>query len=309
MADYNYRPRYSPVESSDEAYEKDQKHRHYQRMRLKVVRFLTIFLLVAVSSVLGRTYFAVKGTTGLSRPSMNSSFKRAKKDSLGFFHVPDDKWQTVKSNHRLGMKSAPSLPTFVCKNEVNIAPGKFVCNAKRMIDLATSAHTKKRKDHHKDECLVYASGGGDTDFASRFQKLWSNSTSTPCEIHVFTTLTQYRNLGDGVVVHPYVFHPKNAGIGFGKTFDEALDELGHRGRTISIFALDCEGCEQDLISDVLRAKVGISQLLLQVHGATQEAVFNAMAEHQYVMFHRDPSSSPGAFDTSWIKMAPSFFED
>mmetsp|Transcript_9437 Transcript_9437/g.21383 ORF Transcript_9437/g.21383 Transcript_9437/m.21383 type:complete len:305 (-) Transcript_9437:43-957(-) len=301
-----YRPRYTPVETSDEAYKRDQKHRDYQRIRVTVVRFLSIFLLVAVSSVLGRIYFAVKGTTGPTRPSMNSSFKLAKRDSLGFFHVPDDKWQIAKSNHRLWIKSDPFMPSFVCKNEVNIA-GKFVCNPKRMMDLATNAHQKQRK-FHKDDCLVYASGGGDTDFSSSWQKLWSNSTSTPCEIHVFTTLTQYKPLGDGVVVHPYVFHPKNAGLGFGKTLDEAIDELGHRGRRISIFALDCEGCEKDLISDLLGAKVGISQLLLQVHGS-QEAVFKIMEEQQYVMFHREPSSSAGAFDTSWIKMASSFFED
>ena len=308
MGEYSYRPRYSPVESSDEAYERDRKHRHYQRIRSRIVRFLSIFLLIAVSSVLGRIYFSVKGNTGLRRPSMTSSFKLAKKDSLGFFHVPDDKWLTAKSNHRLRMKSDPFMPSFVCKNEVNVAAGKTVCNPKRMMDLATTAHQKQRK-FHKDDCLVYASGGGDTDFASMWQMLWSNATSTPCEIHVFTTLTQHKPLGDGVVVHPYVFHPKNAGIGFGKTIDEAIDELGHRGRRITIFALDCEGCEKDLIPDLLGAEVGISQLLLQVHGATQEAVVKTLQEQQYVMFNREPSRSAGAFDTSWIKLASSFFED
>ena len=63
-----------------------------------------------------------------------------------------------------------------------------------------------------------------------------------------------------------VVWPKGRG-GVFNTFDETLDKLDRRDRTIDIFKIDCEGCEWSTYKDWIG--FGFRQILVETHGVPQ----------------------------------------
>ena len=60
---------------------------------------------------------------------------------------------------------------------------------------------------------------------------------------------------------------RDGGVGF-KSLSDIVRDLGHVGRTIDIFKIDCEGCEWMTFASWFDAPVKISQILVEVHQGT-----------------------------------------
>ena len=118
--------------------------------------------------------------------------------------------------------------------EVGDGP-KWVCDPHRLARL--------------DSCLVYSIGShGDFSFETSIHNLLGDGT---CEIHTFDPDPIYANDAPAFVTyHAWGLvasseasqHPKQGGEIF-KSIQETVQELGHVGRTIEVFKIDCEGCE------------------------------------------------------------------
>ena len=157
---------------------------------------------------------------------------------------------------------------------------------------------------------------------ARMQQLHENQPGVDlslCEIHVFNhfmdpTLlaNNMQQQGKGIHIHPFGFRPENKGSmgapGNFKTFKEAVKELGHKGKSLSILSLDCEGCEWDLYRDILSSDLTIQQILVQMHGTPFIAnrFFSTMHNAGYAIYRRE-QVGVGVYDYSFLKLAPSYF--
>lgn len=106
---------------------------------------------------------------------------------------------------------------------------------------------------HIPAILVRPSSNGKFDFELHVQK-----ELPQCEIHIFD-FTDYSEQmkvwgvngsyhawglkGKDGSVNNYALDKSSRTGGIMKTIDETVTELGHRGRMIEIFKIDCEGCE------------------------------------------------------------------
>jgi len=291
------------------------------------------------------------------------TFGKAESDSHGFFNdISDEEWKKMKHETMLlidvqdGITDRTSYllsesganinsnlwwadnwkVNFTCKSKVQIG-GKWLCDPTRIISMSDekskNAKHKRRgrnkRNNPEKECLVYISGGRETDFGHHFLdyslarmiELHSGQVGKdllPCEIHVFTPYFQeISEPRDGLVFHNWGFRPSiKESMGFApdgitpiafKTLQETITELNHSGK-ISVLALDCEACEWDIYKDILLLEEPKpQQVLMQMHGTPYMAneLFLAMQEAGYVIFHREADGE--IYDYSWLNLAPSFF--
>jgi Methyltransferase domain len=102
---------------------------------------------------------------------------------------------------------------------------------------------------NNNKCLVYSVGcSGNYDFEDGLVELLGAGT---CEIHVFDLSQDYTRPGDAHTndIHFHYWGLKSSYDKSGlsskytyKTLYETMQELGHIGRTIDLFKIDCEGC-------------------------------------------------------------------
>ena len=143
-------------------------------------------------------------------------------------------------------------PEFICSLERRIGRlgdgGKWVCNPH-----VISSQPK---------CLVYSVGSnGDASFEAAILQ----DVSDKCEIHVFdfgsyaASVKQQTKHSPNVYYHEWGISDFTGGVF--KTLQDTVQELGHVGRTIDIFKIDCEGCELDTFSSWFQADVTLKQIL------------------------------------------------
>lgn len=133
-------------------------------------------------------------------------------------------------------------PDFSCRHERRIGRrgdgGKWVCDPHRILSTSSSSENNN-KDH---SCLVYSIGSnGDTSFELAVKR----DISEHCEIHTF----DMKNYTETVESVGAIFHPwgisntpqKDRRGRVFKTLAQTVQELGHQGRRIDIFKIDCEG--------------------------------------------------------------------
>ena len=120
-----------------------------------------------------------------------------------------------------------------CAREERAGPagegGKWLCDPNRL--RARGA-----------DCLIYSVGSFD-DFS--FEEAIMRDVSSACEIHVFDhTVSNPRNKPCGVHFHPWGLggarEPDGSDL---KSLADIVVALGHKGRTIDVLKIDCEGCE------------------------------------------------------------------
>jgi hypothetical protein len=98
-----------------------------------------------------------------------------------------------------------------------------------------------------------------------------------------------------------------------KTFQEILVELGHVGRRIDVFKIDCEGCEWQTYKDwIMHSKVDIRQVCVEVHNFPPMAneFFQDMHDEGYVIFHKEANiewANGDCVEFSFLKLHQDFF--
>jgi hypothetical protein len=275
-----------------------------------------------------------------SNQLIDKSFQRAYEESLGFFDdVPEDEWmrrkkitlaqthlvQRFSSSERHGkIKIAPYWyatnwhPDFHCGYEDFVGlggdGGKWVCDPHRLLQ--------------KEKCIVYSIGSnGKFDFEINI-----NLRLPHCEVHIFD-FTDYSEAMTKLHINAF-YHSWGLGSSSGranvkrkhnrtfKSFRETVQELGHVGRTIDIFKIDCEECEVRTIYTICicisidmttalpfllfslaqwisyldwfnnSGVEGIQQILLEAHYVphiTAENMFQYVHDQGYVIFHKEPN--------------------
>lgn len=257
--------------------------RHWQnRQKSEVLKSALYSLTVAVLLLLflwQRLIFTVgpeRHHSGLTIPTTidQDDFQKVLVESAGFFddmHQGD--WQRLKERMRAtpdcGTDCAPAgpqewhqtnwEPAFTCQHERCVSRwgdgGKWVCDPYRI--------TK-----NKPSCLVY-SVGSENDFSFE-EGVWLD-VSPECEIHTFdpTIGEEPSNLPAGnIQFHPWGLAGQDNGTS--KTLPTIINELGHTGREIDIFKIDCEGCEWDTYKGWFDGATTIRQIQIELHGGTEE---------------------------------------
>ena len=314
-----------------------------------IVATLTLLYIVATPSKLGNmdlTYLktddqlASKLIKLQQKRHDNTTYDLALKESEGFFtDISSNQWLMLKAKaHSMQpntrgdpngpeSSSRPSVwfqqhyePEFICPFERRIGRlgdgGKWICDPHRI--------TMQSQTSDKPDCLVYSIGSnGDASFEAAILK-----DVGECEIHVF----DFGDFADSVKTQthhsPNVFYhlwgiSSYTGGKF-KTLEDTARLLGHVGRTIDIFKIDCEGCELDTYSSWLEADVVLRQIVVEIHpsmtwlGAkikmpeTME-LFESLKKAGYVITHKEPNVQFAQLklcvEYNFLKLSPEFWND
>ena len=234
----------------------------------------------------------------------NAEFSLASRESGGFFDdIKEADWwrlkERIENTPECSQNCNPEEshfwyqnnwePSFTCLHERRLGlwgdGGKWVCDPHR---IATSAS--------KQGCLVY-SVGSNNDFS--FEEAVLRDIAGDCEIHTFdhTIGEAPSNLlvKGNVNFHPWGLARLDQAPNM-KQMATIVRELGHEGREIDIFKIDCEGCEWETVKSWFRSGARIRQVLVEVHAGTTDAVplpamefMSFMKQQRYVIFHKEPN--------------------
>lgn len=97
-----------------------------------------------------------------------------------------------------------------------------------------------------------------------------------------------------------------------KTLEQTVKELGHEGRTIDLFKIDCEGCEWDTFKDFFTSSVEMKQILIELHkapGPQARDLFYTLHDEGYAIFHKEANimDAGKCIEYSFLKVDPEFF--
>jgi hypothetical protein len=73
---------------------------------------------------------------------------------------------------------------------------------------------------------------------------------------------------------------------------DTITELGHRGRVIDVFKIDCERCEWTTFDGWFDAGATLRQIQVEVHQSPADKVHDFFLDMQkagYVTFHKEPN--------------------
>mmetsp|Transcript_64146 Transcript_64146/g.118165 ORF Transcript_64146/g.118165 Transcript_64146/m.118165 type:complete len:300 (+) Transcript_64146:86-985(+) len=269
----------------------------------------------------------MKDTNFTSASLMNTS--ESLQDSFGLINEPEELWELRKQVHLAQMQREANIPSnyynqsgeiwwqyhhepsFHCTLAERLGHvgdgGKWVCDPYSM---------KKNIDSGKP-CLVYSIGSnGQFDFEKSVQDL----ISPRCEVHIFDPA----KVGTWPVPANMSYHAYPLGSGTEvvqgvrtKSFPDIVQELGHKGRTIDILKIDCEGCEWQTVTQWLTSGVEIRQILVELHwdgvkdGDKANEFYKFLYKHGYAVFNKEPNTEAvgqGGFciEYSFLKLGPGF---
>eukprot|EP00931_Biecheleriopsis_adriatica_P073350 TRINITY_DN47653_c0_g1_i1.p1 TRINITY_DN47653_c0_g1~~TRINITY_DN47653_c0_g1_i1.p1 ORF type:complete len:318 (-),score=61.03 TRINITY_DN47653_c0_g1_i1:34-987(-) len=309
-------------------------------------------VLTASQTVLGRASETceAKGSVLLQQQKQMASVRNgtlSQIDSLGFFDEDDAVWKARKEIHHAWMKKqldassefdlhaqkvqAPVFwqdhfePTFHCDLAERIGNvgdgGKWICNPASI----------RQQVKEGGSCLVYSVGSnGQFDFEVGVV----HDISPDCEIHIFDpsppgTVAEryYADRGDHIpkqaTYHQLAIGVDGADLGLGvptKSISTIVKELGHEGRWIDIFKIDCEGCEWDVFNDFSKDGVMVRQIQAELHLKTRvpksqhefrqkvEPLFTSLFNAGFVVFNKEANIIAGGYpvEFSFLKLNPSF---
>lgn len=310
-------------------------------------------VLTAIQSILGHAFetCTAQGKVLLQKQKQmpmasvrNKSLSQI--ESLGFFEEDDGLWKARKELHHTWMQKLQSAsshldlenslidartfwqehfePSFHCDLAERIGAvgdgGKWICNPASI----------RQQVKEGGSCLVYSVGSnGQFDFEVAVLR----DISPDCEIHIFdpappgTVAESYPadrtdEMPKQAKYHQIALGVDGADLGLGvptKSISTIVKELGHEGRWIDIFKIDCEGCEWDVYNDFTKDGVMIRQIQSELHQnhATRptrnfsqqvEPLFTSLFNAGFVMFNKEANlfSSGYCIEFSFLKLDPSF---
>ena len=287
------------------------------------------------ASTLNEKTTQVGTNEAISKIHLADDFQVAFRESLGFFDdITTAHWQQLKNitksrvHHSSGFRRTPKDPTFY---QMNWDPD-FSCLLEDSVGQSSADGHKWVCDPHrlaaKPDCLVYSFGSnGNFYFEQQLQSVAPN-----CDIHVFDPKDYSRKMS-GAGLNSSNYHAwglkasyesdkeliktsysdtmdnKLRSLTF-KSLAETVEILGHVGRRIDIFKIDCEGCEWGAYKDFL--KQDLRQILIEVHsvsGITAQ-FFDDMHNEGYVIFHKEPNiqwSGGACTEFSFLKLSKDYF--
>ena len=89
-----------------------------------------------------------------------------------------------------------------------------------------------------------------------------------------------------------------------------MQELGHVGRRVDIFKIDCEGCEWQTYRDWFEAD--LRQILVETHltCSSTPSFFQELHDNGYVIFHKEPNiqyCKGECVEFSFLKLEKEYF--
>ena len=268
-----------------------------------------------------------------------SDYDLAYRESLGFFNdIPSEEWlrkkervqtQPKHNDEKFGLRSKylnrnhPSIwyqnnwqVEFTCPHEIQLGGAsdgsKWTCDPHRI--------SKNKKGENRDPCLVYSFGRGSPN-ARRFEfsfelDLLEHLDGDGCEVHVFDhRLKDFGgNIPENIIAHSWSLEAEtDAALGRrdSMTLREIVTQLGHKGREVDVFRLDCSGCEWNTYKEWLTSGVEIKQILVELHGAprNEDTLFEELESHGYVIFHNEPDVRVAGIwqEFGFLRLSADFF--
>ena len=192
-----------------------------------------------------------------------------------YFHEQQMKRQMI-TNDRIGKHFFQRNwePSYSCAVQVRMGPpgdgGKWICDPHRLLA--------------GPNCTVYSVGSnGDFGFEQAV-----HTFNPACVIHTFDPMKPPPNKPNYVHFHSWALGPRNEGSTF--TIETMMRHLGHKN--ISVFKIDCEGCE---ISSFLHFPRGsIKQIAVEVHYNDGRAYrvhrfFQSLVSAGFAIFSKEPN--------------------
>jgi len=224
---------------------------------------------------------------------------------------------------------------FTCPEEKSIGKSgkKFLCTPDYRSETSQMVNNTGG-----NSCLVYSSFA-EISSSFSFERDLLDEIG-PCEIHVFHPNKKFGEpelqnmLIDKIHFHSWGFGKtrsveRNSINPFGKkdasqnknndsfkSIEETIRILGHKGKMIDIFMIDCEGCEWDIFQEWFQTHHGyqsstLMQVLVTLHGvpSVTNDFFSNFQNHGYVISHRSPIMGTNGEEQeySFLKLSPSFF--
>ena len=195
-------------------------------------------------------------------------------------------WDGVKAFDMYEPEWVCELDTRVGSEVVSVGDGpKFVCAPEAL------------QDH---DCIVYSIGSA---YNFKFEEGMYNHAPN-CEFHVFDGTMDLTKipLPDGLEQKNIHFHNWNVGVqSYGnkqryqtKGIRDILSDLGHIGKTIQVFKIDCERCEFSVLPFVAQlieeGAVNIGQIQVEVHSTRAreiEGLFQSLRKSRFMIFHKE----------------------
>ena len=281
----------------------------------------------------------------------NSDFKLALDESLGFFQdVTSRNWEIMRSVtlrrvnivHK-AFRNAQRFyqnnwdPDFSCQHDTKVGwsgeGAKWVCDPLRIADQAKRRVEKSNGafggKNDTVGCLVYSIGSnGNFQFENGLSDIVGPSV---CEIHTFDFGDYSGRVPPGRGIHyhswglkpsyetdfsvwrnPRNLYKKNKNMDKFLTLQEMMERLGHVGRPIDIFKIDCGGCEWITYKDWIKAD--IRQILVEVHHVPQNGneFFSDLQKEGFVTFHKQPNlqcDSGRCVEYAMIKLNKTYVEN
>eukprot|EP00579_Thalassiosira_antarctica_P029416 CAMPEP_0202033584 /NCGR_PEP_ID=MMETSP0905-20130828/66124_1 /ASSEMBLY_ACC=CAM_ASM_000554 /TAXON_ID=420261 /ORGANISM="Thalassiosira antarctica, Strain CCMP982" /LENGTH=339 /DNA_ID=CAMNT_0048597491 /DNA_START=116 /DNA_END=1131 /DNA_ORIENTATION=- len=271
--------------------------------------------------------------------SSSSSFSLGKQQSDGFFNdITNDHWKISQNYH------AKMFPNYYSDlNKYSHGPGdkgkipqlrnanmwygqnfqvEFICPLARRLPPDSMADGPKwvcnpHRIAQQKDCLIYSVG---SNGKAEFEKAVIEEIGDHCEVHTFDPVSYNKRNGDfKEALHPYsTFHHWGLGTedeaqrnpGRFKTIKQTMEELGHTGKTIDVFKIDCEWCEWFTWQEWLT--VDMRQILVETHNApmpnARDFFFN-LHDKGYVIFSKEANYENGAggVEYAFVKLSTDFF--
>lgn len=297
--------------------------------------FYSFFLGPVIHKITTSSFSRIASTDG------REDFQLAISESYGFFDdVPNHDWLLMKErikqrkNHfNMGnptkFMDTPAAwyqnnfePDFSCAHERRVGGmgdgPKWVCDPHRI-----HGYSKAREESGGNGCLVYSVGSqGNFEFEIGLQQtVYAHSNSQDnggqkqkCEIHIFDPEDYSGEAPEGIFYHAWGLESsgKTDKESNFKSFQETVAALGHQGRVIDVFKIDCEGCEWRIYQDLFNSGVTLMQILVEVHMAPDPQAINffeTMQRAGYATFHKEPNIIFGGGvcqEYALVKLNPSF---